>query len=423
MASKAFSQLANRIEPPAISWLMQEALSRPNLISLAAGFTDNTALPVEETREAFQELFSSDPDSRTALQYGSTAGNTELRKLTAERLQHLDEGNDDQETYHPDQVILTHGSQQMLYLLTEILVDPGDIILCEDPTYFVYLGALKSHGGEFRCVPMDEQGMEPDALRHRLQELHQDELLDRVKMLYLVTYYQNPAGITTTVERKKKLLEVLREFEDKAEHPIYLVEDAAYRELRFEGPEIPSALVHKEFADRILYVGTYSKPFATGIRVGFGRLPRQVRDLALMVKANHDFGTSHLLQQLLVRALRNGSYANHVDRLRNHYQEKAGVMLTAMEKEFPASLKWRKPCGGLSLWAWGPTSLDTSGTSALFQSAMDREVLFVPGSLCYAPDETRALPNHEMRLSFGAASKANIEEGIHRLGKALHEIL
>ena len=418
----ALSQLGQRTEAPPISWLMNLALSRPSLISLAAGFTDNESLPVDFTREITQELLRQAKKGRPALQYGPTPGDPTLRQLTADRLYDLDRAcapRTAKRRYGVDRTIITNGSQQLLYILTEALFDPGDIVLVEDPTYFVYLGIAQSHGLRCRGIRMEEDGIDLEHLETVLKSLKKNGDLKRVKMLYLVTYYQNPACLTTSLAKKKAALALLAKYEKFAGHPIYLLEDAAYRELRFTGKDTPSALTLKGSEDRVLYTSTYSKPFATGIRAGYGILPEPLLTIATRIKGNHDFGTANLVQAVLIRALQSGKYERHVAQLRQRYAHKAEVMLEAMQKQFPDTVTWPDTRGGLYYWVSTPKKVRTGLDSKVFQAALDAGVFYVPGVLCYADDPTRRKPDHEMRISFGAASMRNIKTGIKLLGSVL----
>ena len=406
-------------EPP-ISWLMRIKLERPRLISLAAGFTDNPTLPVAGSRRLLNELLGDTALGQAALQYGSTAGDAMLRKLTAKRIRQLD-GNlrGQAATYEASRTVITHGSQQFLYIATEALCDPGDIVLVEDPTYFVYLGIMQSRGVAGRGVRMNRDGIDLGHLEQVLESLKRDGNLPRLKILYLVSYYQNPTSRSTSLRVKAGALELLRRYEHAAGHPIYLMEDAAYRELGFAGTPSASALAVKGAADRVIYSGTYSKPFATGVRVGFGILPEELLTPVLRIKGNHDFGTSHLIQQLVSRALASGLYEKNLAKVQRRYRVKAKAMTDAMGEHFPGSVQWEQPEGGLNVWAAWPRKVNTGMKSRFFKQVLDRNVLYVPGGLCYVDDPTRAKPSHEMRLSFGAASEADIREGIRRLGQAI----
>ena len=423
MKTRALSAIGRRTKAPPISWLMATTLARPKLISLAAGFTDHATLPRSAVRDLLQQMLRSPASGEAALQYGSTAGDPVLRRLTARRFLALDGASGRAAAWSPDRIIIANGSQQILYILTEALCDPGDIVLLEDPTYFVYLGILQSHGLAARTVQIRPDGLDLVHLEQVLEKLRRSGDLRRVKLLYLVSYHQNPTSITTSLEKKAGALGLLRHYERAAGHPLYLLEDAAYRELRFAGDDIPSALSLRGGGERVLHAGTYSKPFATGIRVGFAVLPEPVYTAVLRIKGNHDFGTSNLLQQLLARALGSGDYDRHLRELQARYAHKSHVMRAAIREYFPSSIQWREPQGGLYFWARLPQRVKTGPRSKLFAAALAKQVLYVPGELCYAPDPTRPAPNHEMRLSFGAASEANLRAGIRRLGVALHQFL
>jgi 2-aminoadipate transaminase len=481
MKMSALSVLGRRIAPPPISWLMQAALSRPKLISLAAGFTDNATLPVTVSRGLLNRVLRSPQTGQPALQYGVTAGETNLRQLTARHLQELDLGETPcrhsqiQERRHAvlheihswQRVMITGGSQQLLYMTLEALCDEGDLVLVEDPTYFVFLSILQGRGLRARGIRLERDGLDLAHLETVLRRLKKSGELRRVKALYLVSYFQNPTGVTTSFEKKRGLLKLLKRYERAAGHPIYLLEDAAYRELRFRGGGIPqpsfltpsprlggeragvrgfelenqrsphpgplllagedgevkSALMVPGAAERVIYTGTYSKPYAPGARVGFGLLPEPLFTTVLRIKGNHDFGTANLLQQLLASALKTGLYDRHVAKIERRYGQKAQVMKWALTEHFPPNVEVWESNGGLYFWARLPKHIPTGVKSKVFQAALKNDVLYVPGELCYADDPSRKKPNHEMRLSFGSASERNILEGIKRLGKVLHKFL
>jgi len=461
MKPNALSALGRRTALPPISWLMQTALTRPKLISLAAGFTDNATLPVEISRKLLNEILRSPKTGRPALQYGITAGETNLRQLTARHLQKFD-GADDR-AHSPDRVMITGGSQQLLYMTIEALCDEGDIILVEDPTYFVFLGILQSQGIRARGIRLERDGLDLAHLEDVLQRLKKSGELRRVKAIYLVSYFQNPTGVTTSFAKKAGALKILKKFEQFAGHPIYLLEDAAYRELRFDPPltiptpsprpsgkragvrgfdfetkglltptlssigggegEEKSALAVRGFANRVIYTGTYSKPYAPGVRVGFGVLPEPLFTAVQRIKGNHDFGTANLLQQLLARALETGLYDKHVAKVQKNYARKARVMKQALAEHFPADVEIWESGGGLYFWARLPKGISAGVKSKVFQTALKNDVLYVPGELCYADDPSRAKPDNEMRISFGSANEENIREGIKRLGAVLKKFV
>jgi 2-aminoadipate transaminase len=421
MKTNVLSAMGLRTEEPAISWLMTAALSRPKLISLAAGFTDNASLPVKETRQLLDDILLTKKTGQPALQYGITAGDATLRELTTQHLHALDGKSG--KAYAADRTLITGGSQQLLYMTLEALCDTGDIVLVEDPTYFVFLSILQSRGIRARGVKLERDGIDLVHLEKVLTCLKNSGELSRVKALYLVSYFQNPSGVTTSFEKKSAALKLLKKFERAAGHPLYLLEDAAYRELRFTGTDVPSALAAGGAAERVIYTGTYTKPFATGARVGFGILPEPLFTAVKRIKGNHDFGTSNLLQQLVARALATKIYDRHVAHLQKRYAHKARVMKRALAEHFPASVEVWESEGGLYFWARLPRKVSAGVKSKVFQTALKNDVLYVPGELCYAPDPTRRKPDNEMRISFGSASEENIREGIARLGKVLKKFV
>jgi 2-aminoadipate transaminase len=435
MKPNILSKMGRRTGVPPISWLMHAALSRPKLISLAAGFTDNTTLPVEISRKLLDDILRSPKTGQPALQYGVTAGAENLRQLTAKHLQKLDLGGTPfrrpklkmgrrravpPENYSPERVLITGGSQQLLYMTLEALCDEDDLILVEDPTYFVFLSILQSRGLKARGVKLEHDGIDLAHFEKVLTQLKKSGELCRVKALYLVTYFQNPTGATTSLAKKSAALKLLKKFERAAGHPIYLLEDAAYRELRFNhGADVPTALTLPGAKDRIIYTGTYSKPYAPGARVGFGILPEPLFTTIERIKGNHDFGTANLLQQLIAGALATGLYDKHVAKVQKNYARKARVMKSALVEHFPANVEIWESGGGLYFWARLPKEISAGVKSKVFLNALKNDVLYVPGELCYADDPSRVKPDNEMRLSFGSASEENIRIGIARLGKVL----
>lgn len=383
---------------------MKLALERPELISLAAGFTDNDTLPVAEVAAVTRDLLRHPRAARAALQYGTTPGLPALRHELVRRLRQ----QDGETRATADDVIVTGGSQELLYLTTEALCDPGDIVIVEDPTYFVYLGIIEALG--LRAVGFDTL----DRLKTRLQELKNRRQLARLKLLYLVTYYQNPTGRTWSLEAKREALALVKHYERAAGHPIYLVEDAGYRDLRIEGDDVASFLSLDSRGDRVVYSNTLSKPFATGLRLGYGVVPSALRRAVLRSKGNHDFGSANFLQAILARALAGGLYARHLPVLAAGYRRKRDAMLAALAAHFPATARYEKPLGGMFVWVTLP-GVNTGVNGRFFRRALAAKVLYVPGAMCYAADPSRPVPTDNLRLSFGASSGAQLRQGVRRL--------
>lgn len=415
----SLSAKARRTGEQPISRLMYEAVTRPEVISLAAGLVDHESLPTDAVRECIETVLAADASGRAALQYGTTPGLAELREAMLAHLEGLDGLTRDDWRVTPDHVVVTTGSQQGLYLVTDALVDPGDIVITSAPSYFVYTHALASFGADVRTVPMDAGGMCVDALETLLAMLAATGELDRLKLIYCVSYFQNPTGISLAADRRARLVEMVQRY--SRSHRIALVEDAAYRELRYDGADAPSLKSFDRDNDFVVLAATFSKPFSPGLKTGVLVLPDGLVAPVLWQKGNHDFGSQNFVQHVLLEALRSGAYERHVAQLRETYAAKRDVMLAALEAhlgELP-QVSWVRPGGGLYVWLTLPRGQDAGPDSALWQRCLDEGVMYVPGVYCYSPGEDGAAPTNEIRLSFGVASTEQITEGIRRLGVAL----
>jgi 2-aminoadipate transaminase len=416
-----FSQWRWWASRQAIGYLMQQAVENPDVISLAAGLVDPATLPVEETRDALAGLLSDDLRARQALQYGTTQGSERLRKILLKHLAGLEGCAPDELGVDVDQIVLTTGSQQFLSLVSEVLLDPGDICLVAAPTYFVFLGVLNGLGARAVPIPADEHGMQMDALESTLEGLEAGGELDRVKMIYVVSYYENPSGTSLSAERREQVVRIAKRWSKR--HRIYVVEDAAYRELRYDGPRLPSVWSYDR--KTVILAQTFSKSFSPGLRVGFGMCPKELLAPVCDRKGNEDFGSANLNQHLLAAVMEGGLYRAHVERLRRSYREKRDCMLRAAETHFAGipGVTWLQPHGGLYVWMTLPPDFDTGFESELFRRATRVErVMYVPGELFFAGEPTAQVRNH-MRLSFGVQSPEGIELGMERLSSAVRAVL
>ncbi|MCA9073565.1 MAG: PLP-dependent aminotransferase family protein [Planctomycetaceae bacterium] len=405
----------------AISFLMQQAVENTEVVSLAAGLVDFSSLPVTETRIAVSQLLADEQTARKALQYGTTAGSERLRGLLLKHLARM-EGVDVADLgIDRDQLILTTGSQQLLSLVCEVLLDPGDICLVAGPTYFVFLGNLNGVDAESITIRTDEDGMCPRAIEKELARLKQAGKIDRVKLIYLVSYYDNPSGLCLSEERRGPIIDVARKWSEQ--HRILVLEDAAYRELHYDGPSLPSVWSHDETHDTVIYTQTFSKSFAPGLRVGYGVVPKDLVFPLCDRKGNEDFGSANFNQHLLANVLESGLYESHVKEVCEAYRSKRDAMLTAADRYFSdlEGVSWVHPHGGLYVWMSLPNDIETGFGSELFKNATQQHgVMYVPGELCYAgPLDER--PRHQMRLSFGVQDLDGISDGMKRLAAAVAE--
>ncbi len=415
--ARPLSQRAQRSGPQPISELMRLALARPELISLAAGFVDQESLPVTEIQQAMQAVLADIPRARAALQYGTNAGYAPLREAVLARFLAADSRQAGQAP-SVEQVILTPGSNQLLHLVGEALLDPGDYVLCAAPTYFVFLGMLESLGARSVGVAADEQGMIPEALEEALERRQQAGDLARVKAIYLTSYFENPSTATLSLARRGQVVEIARRWSRHA--PIYVIDDAAYRELRYAGADLPSLRSFDADGDTVIVAETFSKSFSPGVRVGWGILPPDLVEPVTSLKANIDFGSPHLNQHLMAAVLERGLFEPHVAELRVHYRAKLEAMLRAMD-DFLADIpgvRWRRPSGGLYVWLELPPGMDAGPAGSLMQHAMDEGMLYVPGQYCYA-GEGEPRRKDRIRLSFGVQTAENIRRDIQALARAI----
>jgi 2-aminoadipate transaminase len=397
---------------------MSLALARPELVSLAAGFVDQATLPLAAARQAAERVLESPPHGLAALQYGTNAGYTPLREAVLERFLAADA---QRVTALPsiDQVILTAGSNQLLHLLCEVLLDPGDIVLCAAPTYFVFLGMLGAVGARAIGVAVDQDGMIPEALEEQLSRHERRGELARVKAIYVTSYFDNPATATLPAARRARIVEIAKRAGGAT--PLYVIDDTAYRELRYAGDDLPSLRAFDAEGDTVVVADTFSKSFSPGIRVGWGILPRALVAPVAGLKTNIDFGSPNLNQHLMAAVLAADLFEPHVALLRQRYREKLAAMLAAMD-EFLADIpgvRWRAPTGGLYVWLELPEGMDAGPDGSLLKHALDEGVLYVPGEYCY-PQEGEAVRRDRIRLSFGVQSSENIHRGIEALGRAIH---
>ncbi len=403
----------------AIGYLMHQAVENPHVISLAAGLVDYGSLPVTETRAALRELLERDGAARTALQYGTTAGALRLRSQLVRHVARLEQTRPELLGIDADSILLTTGSQQLLSLVCEVLLDPGDICLVAAPTYFVFIGNLQGVGAEAIPVPTDEDGIRTDLLEAALSRLDADGRLGRVKLIYVVSYYDNPQGVSLSEERREQIVDIASRW--SRQHRIFVLEDAAYRELRYDGPELRSLWSYDESRRYVISTQTFSKSFSPGLRVGYGILPRELLKPLCDRKGSEDFGSANFNQHLIATVLEDGLYYEHVEKVRQAYRAKRDAMLVAADEHFSrfSGVHWVHPHGGLYVWMSLPASVETGFRSPLFGRATREEgVMYVPGELCAAgPADQR--PRNQMRLSFGVQSPEGIREGMARLARAV----
>jgi len=389
-----YSVLASKMEASAIREILK-LVQNPEVISLAGGMPDPATFPVKEIKEITQEVLTK--NSARALQYSSTEGLPELRKCI---LDHLAKDGNNGEL---ENIIISSGSQQGLDLIGKVFLSPGDIAIVELPSYLAALNAFHSYGGELVGIPMDDEGMQMDILGEKLIQLKNEG--KKVKFIYTISNFQNPAGVTMSLARRKKIIEIAQKFN------VFIVEDNPYEKLRFEGEPIPSiySLDNNGF---VISLGTFSKILCPGLRLAWVLGNKEIiRKMAILKQAT-DLCTSILSQLIAYEYCKLGKLEENIKSNIQIYKKKRDVMLNALDKYFPQEVTWTKPQGGFFVVATLPEYIDTG---EMFKEAIKENVAYVPGAPFFADGKGQ----NTMRLSFCYPSEEDIEEGIKRLGKVI----
>jgi len=381
---------------------------QPDIISFAGGLPAPELFPIEAFQEAACRVLADQP--ATALQYGPTEGYLPLRQFVCERMRRY--GIDTE----PANVVITNGAQQALDLIGKLLINPGDRVLVEEPTYLGALQAWNAYQAEYVSVPSDDDGLCTDDLESALRV--------GPKFMYVLPNFQNPSGTTLPLTRRLELVRLSNKY------GIPIVEDDPYGSLRFEGEHQPPLVAldvdfHRSYGlngrgymeGNVIYLGTFSKTLAPGLRLGWVVAPVEVIDQIVTAKQGADLHTSNFTQMLAYEMVRTSFFDEHVRRIRTVYGERRLVMLDALARYFPEGCSWTHPEGGLFLWARVPEWI---GTTELLRRAVEHKVAYVPGSAFFA-DPSRGC--NTMRLNFSNAQPAQIEEGIRRLGELLQEAI
>jgi 2-aminoadipate transaminase len=416
-APLTLSAKARRTPESPISHFMELALGSPHLISLAAGMVDGASLPAGPVAQAVAGILADPATARAALQYGTTQGYGPLVQQVVRHVAGLDGRTPEEFGVTTKDVLVTTGSQQVLYMLGELLLDPGDIVITESPSYFVFHSVLAGTGARVLTVPMDDDGMIVTDLVRLLEQLDWAGQLPKVKLIYTVDYFQNPTGLSLSADRRRHLVEIVKKYADRQR--ILILEDAAYRELRYEGGEIESVKSFDPENRFVVYAGTFSKPCSPGLKTGYVLLPSDLVEPLIRMKGNHDFGSNNLSQHIVHRLMTTGAYAKHVEYLRGVYRRKRDAMVAALEAEFGdlPGASWTRPKGGMFVWLTLPPEIVTSPDSPFLKAALREGVLYIPGEFGHVA-ESGDVPTSEARLSFGDATVDQIREGVRRLRRA-----
>jgi 2-aminoadipate transaminase len=371
--------------------------ARPEVISLAGGLPDTSTFPPQTF--AAQMTRIAQESAAEALQYGPTEGFEETVDCILQVM-----GAEGMLPDHED-VIVTTGGQQAIDLVCKTLVDPGDVVICEAPTYPGAVPVFCSYQADVVQIECDADGMRIDELEDVLAKLAAEGR--RPKFVYSVPSFQNPAGVTMSMERRQRLVELARQ------HEILVVEDSPYGLLRFSGEPLPP-LYQLDGGDFVIYIGTLSKILSPGIRLGWAVAPPPVMAKIVLGKQASDLCTSTLTQYFVREYFAEGRWRNYIASLVDIYRRRRDTMLAALRDHFPAEATWTEPEGGMFIWATLPEYIDTSD---LLARALRDDVAFVPGQAAYVDERGQS----SMRLNFSGVDEREIEEGVRRIGKVVAE--
>jgi 2-aminoadipate transaminase len=369
---------------------------RPEVISLAGGLPDTASFPADLFGDVQARVAAA---AARALQYGPTEGMGAVRDCIGEVMAAEDTPVD------PDDVLVTTGGQQVIDLVCKTLLDPGDVVIAEGPTYPGAVPAFTAYQADVVQIPMDDDGMRIDLMEEALERLDREGRVP--KFIYTVPTFQNPAGVTMSLERRRRLVEIAHARE------LLVLEDNPYGLLRYEGTPLPT-LRSLDEGLFVIYLGTFSKILSPGLRLGWAAAPRPVLEKMNLGKQGTDLCSSSLSQLWVSAYFETGAWREYLDTLRELYRGRRATMLQALEEHLPSEATWTHPRGGLFLWATLPDYIDTTD---LLARALREDVAFVPGRAAY----TDGRGGSEMRLNFSGVGDADIREGVRRIGKVVRE--
>ncbi len=384
-----FAHRAAMMKPSEIRSLFAVA-SRPEIVSLAGGMPNLSAFPMEMMASVVQKLILD--NGQEALQYGSGQGHPKLREQICDVM--ALEGI----RAHPDDVIVTTGSQQALDLVSRIFIDPGDVVLVEAPSYVGALGTFHQYEAKVVHVAVDDNGLIPIALREAIVATRATGR--KIKFLYLIPNYQNPSGVLLSAERRTEILEICRE------ESIFVIEDNPYGLLGFDGPS-PNAM-RAEDSENVIYLGTFSKTIAPGFRIGWALVPQALKEKLVIASESSILCPSNFAQLAISSYLSDQPWRDQIASFTQLYKARRDAMLETLEETFPAGATWTKPGGGFYVWVTLPPEIDTK---ALMPKAIVSKVAYVPGTAFYAD----GFGSWSLRLSYCFPSPERIRDGVRSL--------
>ncbi len=369
--------------------------SRPEVVSLAGGMPNISGLPMDVVGEALTELITT--QGQVALQYGSGQGDPRLREQICDvmRLEGIEA--------HPDDVVVTVGSQQAVDLVTRIFCDPGDVVICEAPSYVGALGVFKAYQVDVVHAEMDADGLVPEALQQAITATKAAG--KRIKFLYTIPNFHNPAGVTLSAARRAEVLDICRR-ED-----ILVLEDNPYGLLGFDGE--PMRAMRADEAEGVIYLGSFSKTFAPGFRVGWALAPHAVREKLVLAQESATLCPPSFSQLAISTYLAKHDWQGQIKAFQEMYRERRDAMVSSLSDLMPAACSWNVPAGGFYVWLQLPPGIDAK---AMLPRAVTARVAYVPGTGFYAD----GFGSRFMRLSYCYPTPERIREGVHRLAGVLN---
>ena len=385
--------LADRVKPLEASAIREifKLVGQADMISFAGGIPAPELYPSEELAKISQEILQNNP--RAALQYGLTEGYVPLREQVTEKNAKAGIGKEF------DATIITTGAQQGIDLAAKSLLNPGDGVIVERPSFIGTLNSLRSYQAELYDAPVLEDGLDLDAVEELLKTKN-------IKIIYTIPTFQNPTGITMSLEKREKLLQLARQYD------CYILEDNPYGELRFRGQDVP-AIKSLDTEGRVIYVGTFSKTLAPGLRVGFITGHKDIIDRVVVVKQVNDVHTTQLAQMIVSEYMKQYDMDAHIKAGCDSCREKCDLMLKTMDETFPEGVSYTRPDGGIFIWVTLPAHINTN---ELFKKGIEKKVAFVPGNSCMVDIDK---PTNCFRLNFTTMPNDKIVAGIKTLAELI----
>ncbi|MDR0350564.1 MAG: PLP-dependent aminotransferase family protein [Coriobacteriales bacterium] len=369
------------------------AASRSDIISLSGGMPDIRRLPLDAVGEVAAHSILQ--EGIAGLQYGDTTGRVQTKELVCQLMRDLDV------SITPEDVTITTGGQQALDLLAKVFINPGDVVITEGPTYLGALQAFSAYQPQIRAIAFDDEGMRMDLLEETLRELG----VRGAKFIYTIPTFQNPGGVTMSLKRRKRLLELAEAYK------VPIIEDDPYSRLRFEGEAVPCL---RSLDDEVIYIGTVSKIFAPGLRTGWVIAPRPILQKLNMVKQGTDLCGSALCQVIVEHYFNETPWRATLQDMSDRYRERRDAMLDALDEFFPPEASWTRPTGGFFVWVTLPSYVDTSQMLSL---ALEAGVTFVPGDGCYPAKSGQG--HNAMRIAFCYEEAQKLREACRRLAAVI----